>query len=50
MAAGLPQALAAVGAHGGGVPASRKASMGVAGLNEPPGGLQNDVATMGQRS
>jgi hypothetical protein len=38
MAVGLPRALAAVGAHGGGVPASGKASMGVAGLDEHPGG------------
>jgi hypothetical protein len=54
--AGLPRALAAARAHSGGAPASRKASIGVVGLGNPPGvvglargggPLQNDAATMG---
>jgi hypothetical protein len=35
--AGLPRALLVARAHGGGAPASGKASMGAAGLGEPPG-------------
>jgi hypothetical protein len=54
--ASLPRALAAARAHSGGAPASRKASIGVVGLGNPPGvvglargggPLQNDAATMG---